>query len=86
MEPLLLFLHKHSTAVVARELVNGNNYRNICEVLCGAYGDGTAPDAERAALVEAWAGLIQMVYTDRMYGTQYNNPLPTSAIITESRR
>lgn len=52
----------------------------------GGYGDGTAPGAERAAVVEAWGEYIGTVYADRQYGLNHSNTLSTNPVTIEQTR
>ncbi len=71
-----VFLHEYGHAAQYKGLPNRNIYwmKEIKHVVENSgYGDGLAPESERAAIVESWAGFIGFQYADRKYGLLHSN-------------
>jgi len=84
-----VFYHEYGHANQYAALPNRDNYWLLeiaYIILNNGYGDGTAPDAERAAVVEAWGEFIGVVYADRRYGLNHSQADPTNPLVTEERR
>jgi len=83
------FYHEYAHANHFAALPNQNNYwlLEIGYIIDnGAYGDGFAPGAERAAVVEMWGDFIGVIYADREYGLNHGLAVPGNLIATRQRR
>lgn len=84
-----IFYHEYAHANHFAALPNQNNYwlLEIGYIIDnGAYGDGFALGAERAAVVEMWGDFIGVVYANREYGLDHSLAVPGNLIATRQRR